>query len=200
MTIRINNHLLTILAFLILMGLTKCIYKEREFVFKKPNPNDIEMKLDSIKFPPEISLFPIRITLTNYSNTDAILTFKKVLKGNKYQKGNLFLVSGRDTILLGINDDFLIVDKYSEVSFNVIGFYSSNKVKKRYFFNDFHNFPKGKIVYQVSFDKLNDINKKDLKQDTLLVPSYLETSTDKAKTVLEFSRNSMERQIRSLKK
>lgn len=156
--------------------------------------------MDSIRFPPKISLFPIRITLTNYSNTDAILTFKQVLNGNKYQKSNLFLVSGRDTVLLGINDDFLIVDKYSEVSFNVIGFYSSNKGKKGYFFNNFHNFPKGKIVYQINFNKLNNFNKKELKQDTLLAPSYLETSTDKAKTVFEFSRNSMERQIRSLKK
>src|SRR5476649_2065087 len=114
----------------------------RQVVFVKAKPGQVKLELDSVSFPPEIAIFPMRAKLTNYSNKKVILTFKSVNNEFKYQKENLYLVSKMDTLLLGIKASYIVMDEYSSTSFNIEGFYNFKNIKRKYLFNDFHNFPK----------------------------------------------------------
>lgn len=198
MNIEIDGSFFLLLVTLLL---TSCLKnKERHLIFEDSKPNQIDFELDSIRYPPKMAFFPIRLTFTNYSNKKAVLAFKTIDSGFKYQKQNLFFVSGVDTMFLGINASYIILEKYSSTSFNIEGYYDFGDLKRKHLFNDFHNFPKGKIIYKVNSDELNNLNNKVLKQDTLLVPKYLESSTENGKVVFEFSRNSMKTQIQPLKR
>lgn len=198
MNIKIDGSFFLLLVTLLL---TSCVEnKERHLTFEDAKPNQIDFELDSVRYPPKMAFFPIRVKFTNYSNKKAVLAFKAIDNGFKYQKQNLFFVSGVDTMFLGINASYIILDKYSSTSFNIEGYYDFGGLKRKHLFNDFHNFPKGKIIYRVNSHELNNLNKKALKQDTLLVPNYLEASAEKGKVVFEFSGSSMKTQIQSLKK
>jgi hypothetical protein len=184
MTTNLKIRLWGILIPLTMMG---CLDKpNKTLVFQQPNPNQIILEADSVRFPPEMATFPIRLKLINHSNMSTILTLKSVDNEFKYQKTNLYMVSGKDTFLLGVKTNFIIIDKHSSAPLMIDGFYNFKGAKRRYFFNDIHSFPKGKIVYDVDKALLKTRDNKDL-IDTVLVPNHLEVNVDNIKVVSQFS-------------
>ena len=195
MNFKISINFFGIFITLTIMG---CLdHSNNAVVFQQPKRNEIVLEADSVRFPPEMATFPIRIKLTNYSNSDAILTFKSVDNEFKHQKSNLYLVSGKDTLMLGINTNYIILDKHSSASLNIDGFYNPTDVKRKYFFNDIDSFPKGRIIYNVSEDMIKSRDNKDL-VDTILIPRHLEVNIDNIKQVFHFSGNSFIKRVKSL--
>ena len=173
---------------------------EKHLVFLKAKPGQIVLKADSVRFPPEMAVFPIQIKLINYSNYKAVLNFKSISNEFKYQKQNLYIVSGKDTLLLGIHaDKIIILDPHTLVTFPIDGYYNFTSTKRKYLFSDFHNFPKGTLIYQPDTSMLKGIKTKDL-IDTFLVAGHLETSINNIKIVSRFSTNTFEKHIERNKK
>jgi hypothetical protein len=173
---------------------------EKHLVFIEAKPGQIVLKADSVRFPPEMTVFPIQIKLINYSDKNAILSFKSVSNEFKYQTRNLYIVSGKDTLLLGINaDKFIILDPHTMVTFPIHGYYDFTHTKRKYLFSDFKNFPKGNLTYQPDKSTLKGI-KLDNLTDTVLVASRLQTNIDDIKVVSKFSAEAFTTNIKVNKK
>jgi hypothetical protein len=184
MTTNLKIRLWVIFIPLTIMG---CIDKSNKaLVFQQPKLNQIILEADSVRFPPEMATFPICLKLINHSNMDAILTFKSIDNEFKYQKANLYMISGKDTLLLGVKTNFIIINKHSCAPLIINGFYNFKDAKRKYFFNNIRNFPKGKIVYNVNEELLKKRDNKDL-MDTVLIPTHLEVNVNNIKVVSQFS-------------
>ena len=194
---KIKNSFLCIALFI-----ASCSEKaeKKHLVFLKAQPGQIVLEADSVRFPPEMAVFPIQIKLINYSDKKAVLSFKSISNEFKYQKQNLYIISGKDTLLLGIHaDKFIILDPHTLVTFPIDGYYNFTDNKRKYLFNDFQNFPKGNLIYQPDEYVLKGI-KLDNLTDTILVAGQMQTNIDDIKVVYKFSTSAFEKHIETGKK
>ncbi len=168
-----------------------CFRSQPTLTFIEAKPDQIKLEIDSVRLPPEMASFPIRVRLTNYTNKKALLVFKRIVNDFSHQKHNLYLKTERDTLFLGLNADHLILNKRSSITFNINGYYGANKEK--HLFHEFFNFPKGKICYVVDRKSVEDVALRIFKgRDTILTPYVLMVDAANVKVIEKFSQKSME--------
>lgn len=143
--------------------------------------SDISIEVDSIK-KPELSVFPVRIKINNYSDKKLILCFDS---DSQQYLNNMHLISKSDTFNLRIRDKYLIFKEYSTSSFNCSGFFLNGKGS----FKDFKNFKNLKLVYFKCKNFHAYINKDNpnFTRDTFITPYIFIGSALNTKIVNKFS-------------
>ncbi len=83
----------------------------------------LKLEVDSILFPPEILVFPVRLKLTNNTNKKIAMSFKPDVN-KELNKNMMFISTNNDTIRFKFTDSLIIINEYSKTSFTVPGLYS----------------------------------------------------------------------------
>lgn len=163
--------------------------------------NMLELKVDSIMFPPEVLMFPIRLKFTNKTNKKIAMLFKPDVN-KKFNKNMIFISADNDTIRFSFLDSLIIFNEYSKTSFTVSGMYTSNQLFGKGGFEVLKkNLQKGKLIYlgntesnesiKITQQSSPKITKALLQIDTLFIPYRLEASTQKTDFVYSFLQGSL---------
>ncbi len=163
--------------------------------------NMLELKVDSIMFPPEVLMFPIRLRFTNKTNKKIAMLFKPDVN-KKFNKNMIFISADNDTIRFSFLDSLIIFNEYSKTSFTVHGMYTSNQLFGKGGFEVLKkNLQKGKLIYlgntksnepiKITEQSSPKITKALLQIDTLFIPYRLEASTQKTDFVYSFLQGSL---------
>lgn len=172
-----------------------CNKSEPAFLIYVPK-EDIKIEVDSVIRSPELAHFPIRLRITNYTNKKVALIFDTISNVYQHQVKNLFITRGSDTFYLGIRNSGmpLILNEKTVTSFNCLGYYIHGKGHFESTKEIESGFKAGNLVYRLGKKPISQshLNKLNLEADTLLLPTLLETRTDKALLVSEFLQGSFE--------
>lgn len=163
--------------------------------------NMLELKVDSIMFPPEVLMFPIRLKFTNKTNKKIAMLFKPDVN-KEFNKNMIFISADNDTIRFSFLDSLIIFNEYSKTSFTVHGMYTSNQLFGKGGFEVLKkNLQKGKLIYlgntksnepiKITEQSSPKITKALLQIDTLFIPYRLEASTQKTDFVYSFLQGSL---------
>ncbi len=162
--------------------------------------NMLELEVDSIMFPPEILMFPIRLKFTNKTNKKIAMLFKPDVN-KKFNKNMILISSDNDTIRFMFLDSLITFNEYSKTSFTVSGMYASNQLFGKGGFEVLKkNLQKGKLIYRgntvsdesikITEQSSRKSSKALLQIDTLFIPYRLEASTQKTDFVYSFLQGS----------
>ncbi|WBA44006.1 hypothetical protein [Hymenobacter canadensis] len=148
----------------------------------------VKLEVDSLRRP-ELVTFPIRLKLTNYTRHKVVLVFDSLPDGH-YQAKNLCLVAGQDTFYLGVKgpDHHLVFSANTVTSFIGVGYFLRGKGHFDSFRQIDSVFKYGRLVYEFAPSVFRDVDLSGtaLSNDTLLLPTKLETCTVQAIVANDF--------------
>ncbi|MET3126699.1 hypothetical protein ABID42_001801 [Arcicella rosea] len=185
-----NRNTLIITFYLLMVLLWNC-GKTKDVVILPyyEKTNMLKLEVDSILFPPEILVFPVRLKLTNNTNKKIAMSFKPDVN-KEFNKSLMFISTNNDTIRFKFTDSLLTFNEYSKTSFTVSGLYSLEQFEKGFKVLK-RNFQNGKLIYTGNTYQKESIKiSKQSSIDTLFIPFYLEASTKKTNFVDSFLQGS----------
>ncbi|KAA5539110.1 hypothetical protein [Adhaeribacter rhizoryzae] len=193
-----------ILWLLVLPLLVVACHNTKSLVLLDAQEGDVKLEVDSILSWPEMAHFPIRVRLINYTDKKVALVFDSISNKYENQVKNLFITSGKDTFTLGVRISGmpLVLNERTVTSFNCEGYFIYGKGHFDSFDEIESVFKNGKLVYKFD-DKIlqqDHIRGMLIQADTILIPTILEASTNKASLVESFLPRSFWTREEKLKK
>ncbi|GHA63545.1 hypothetical protein [Pontibacter akesuensis] len=163
-------------------------------MFLLAKEGDVKLEIDSVGVP-ELAAFPLRFKLTNNTNKNVVLALDTIANKYEDQLKNLYITADQDTFFLGIKsqEHYIIFSPRTSTSFLGFGYFLYGKGHFDSFKEIDTVFKKGRLEYRFDDKILQNIRFKGMlaEADTILVPSKLEASTDKAQIVERFQPESL---------